>query len=286
MYKSPEAKYFRRETKSGFSELVGKISEDQNRDIAIKNFLDLNGRINIFNEGFPREESEKAEAELLGIKLDVSGMNRKAVKDYYINEYNIDINSDKIDEDLIEKWDQENEKKKSSKAEKIIYIILYKFLKERFLVSRSSEYDDFKNGVDFLIIDKESGSVVGAFDGLHDDRESGNNKIKEEKILQKAKKGGAQIKFGANLDNNKKIQTASLKNIPVFYLPLKKEQFYSCQKNISSDPSIISKEEEETFQYFFGQISRQAELIKQENVNNDLSENLNNFINSVEKLKY
>jgi hypothetical protein len=286
MYSSPEAKYFKKEKKDNFIELVKKISEKQNENIAIKNFLDSDGRINIFSEGFSKEESGKAKKELHSIKMDVSGINRDPIKNYYIDKYNIDVNSDKTEERLIGKWDQENERKKSSQAEKIIYIILYKFLKEKFLVSRSSEYDDFKNGVDFLIIDKESGSVVGAFDGLHDDRNSASNKIKEEKILKKAKRGGAQIKFGANLDENKEIQAAKLKNVPVFYLPLKKEQFYSCQKNISSNSSIISNEEKEIFSYFFDQINRQAKLIKQEDVNNNLSENLDNFIASVKKLIY
>jgi hypothetical protein len=286
MYKRPEEKYFKRERKDTVTELVEKISEEQNDSIAIKDFLKPDGRINIFNEGFSAESSREARKELLDIKLNVSGLDRRAVKDYYIDKYSIDPDSSRLDEELVEKWDQENEKKKSSKAEKIIYIILYKLLKERFFLIRSSEYDDFKNGVDFLIVNKKSGLVVGAFDGLHDDRDSGDNNLKEEKILKKAKKGGAKIMFGASLDEDKKIQAASLKNVPVFYLPLKKEQFYSCQKNISPDPSIVSKEEREVFEYFFSQINRQAKLIRQENVDDNLSKNLNNFIKIIEELNY
>jgi hypothetical protein len=42
-------------------------------------------------------------------------------------------------------------------------IVFYKFLNEKFIIVRTSSYDDVQNHVDNLIVEKETGNIVCAF---------------------------------------------------------------------------------------------------------------------------
>jgi hypothetical protein len=103
--------------------------------------------------------------------------------------------------------------------EMAVTALLSKMLGKNFLVVRTAAYDDYKNGVDNVILDRITGEVVGAFDEVHeggDGRRTEEKKLKIEKI---AKRGGAKIRYGLTMSEGK-IKRASLENVPLFYLGL------------------------------------------------------------------
>jgi hypothetical protein len=102
--------------------------------------------------------------------------------------------------------------------------ILYKFLHEDFVVARASHYDDFKGGVDNVIVNKRTGEVVCAFDEVYDGYKPDRLSGKVEKVVKKAKAGGAEIKygftFGRDEQGKRTLLRQAIKNIPTFYLSL------------------------------------------------------------------
>lgn len=117
----------------------------------------------------------------------------------------------------LDKWLFDREHSKPNLLELAITNTMHKVWGERFIVARASKYDDYENGVDNVLIDKQTGAVVCGFDEVvakGDEREA---KKKEDKILNKAKRGGAYIKYGATLKDGILLKK-KLKNIPAFYL--------------------------------------------------------------------
>lgn len=157
---------------------------------------------------------------------------------FYKETYNIDNV-----EGIIAKHREKKEISKSNQAEMAITALLHKVLKERFLVVRTSMFDDYKNGIDNLILDKETGAVICAFDEVLEndgDRNRGASK-KIEKIKKSAVLGGTRAKYAVALANEK-IVRAQARNIPVFYLALESkdltdltEDLYHVQGNVTTD---------------------------------------------------
>ncbi len=133
-------------------------------------------------------------------------------------------------------------------AELAITVFLNKIIGDRFIVVRSSKYDDYEHGVDNVLVDKKTGFVVCGFDqvlGIGNDDGSSKKREKVEKINQK---GGAKLEYGIKLDENQKIQITKMKNIPAFFLGLTKDDLISLVKNMTEskdsaglDKSILNK---------------------------------------------
>jgi len=64
----------------------------------------------------------------------------------------------------LEEAETEREHSLGDKMEKLKTVIFYKFLKDGFYVTRSSRYDDIKNGIDNIILDKKTGNIICALD--------------------------------------------------------------------------------------------------------------------------
>ncbi len=67
--------------------------------------------------------------------------------------------------ELEKKWHKEEKEKNFGELwEKAKTVILNKIIGTEFIVVRASKHDDYENGVDNIIINKETGNVVCAFD--------------------------------------------------------------------------------------------------------------------------
>ncbi len=103
-----------------------------------------------------------------------------------------------------------------------ITALLHKILKENFLVVRTSTFDDYKNGIDNLILDKRTGAIICTFNEVLENeggRERGESK-KVQKVKKSAALGGNKAKYAITLKDGKIIRS-SIKNIPVFIWQLK-----------------------------------------------------------------
>lgn len=108
-------------------------------------------------------------------------------------------------------------------AEMFITICLNKYLSEDFVTVRTSVYDDIANGVDRLILDKNSDKVICGIDDLIANPLRFQEKMNH--VANKNKKGGAYIKYGLRFEKNGSIKKTKLENVPVLCLPCPREVF-------------------------------------------------------------
>lgn len=120
-------------------------------------------------------------------------------------------------------WRREQEAKDPSLTEMSLTLLLNKFLKNDFIVARASSYDDYNNGIDNVLIDKQSGEVLCGFDEVMVKKGESTSSKKEGKISRLMAKGGAYLKYGARLENGRLIRS-TVKNIPAFYISLDKQE--------------------------------------------------------------
>lgn len=199
-------------------------------------------------------------------------------------------NDEKKIEELERKWRQEQperEKKESSgeKLEMLKTSIFHKFLGKDFFVMRSSIYDDVKNKVDNLIIEKETGNPVCAFDEV---AAIGGPKLEEkrEKILDINLKGGGNLKYGLKVEKGngkKEIKLILEKNIPIFYLALPQSEI---EKGIKEfNPLGKSDYEKMLFDYFVKLLKFEISALKLKELrfSPDLRERLNLFEKKIEE---
>jgi hypothetical protein len=162
--------------------------------------------------------------------------------------------------------------------------ILHKNLGEDFIVVRTSEYDDARNGVDNLIIDKKSGSIVCAFDdvglvsGLRFEE-------KKSKVLERNwRRGGADVAYGISFEGKqmaRKLRKGRINHIPLFYFALSEDKIRKCLEVFSS--TGVSREEEGIFNGFIDSFRGQIKTIKEEPLHPKLRERLDLFERSVLK---
>ena len=145
----------------------------------------------------------------------------KKDNDYIKQKENL-FNQEALDEGLSK--DEIEEKKLMSNGErfeKLKTAVMHKAFKEKFIVARSSRYDDIKNGIDNVIIEKETGNIVCAVDDVATDENSKQFEEKKRKVIEKNMAGGAKLKYGITIDKRGWMHKTELHNIPVFHLALK-----------------------------------------------------------------
>ncbi|MFA5420424.1 MAG: hypothetical protein WC280_00120 [Patescibacteria group bacterium] len=189
----------------------------------------------------------------------------------------------------IEDWNKRKEKKDSNLAEIAITLILHEKLKDRFLVARASKYDDYENGIDHVLLDKETGSVVCGFDqvlgmGKHD----GSDK-KKDKVQNIIKKGGARLEYGCTINENGELIRKKLTNIPSFFLGISKDDLDKLLLKVQKNENITDFSDK-IMKDMINSLDGQFEEVKMiaENNNSDhekLLENIENFRKSLDIIK-
>src|SRR6185369_8065204 len=171
---------------------------------------DLDGYKELLGEEKMREDADFVRE----LEVEFSSADNPNVQAFYLDEYGA-----KTEDDILAKWRENKLNEKSGQMEMAITALLAEKLGESFLVIRTAPYDDYKNGVDNLILDRITGEVVGAFDEVHEGGDGRLTKDKEAKILELGKRGGTRIRYGMKMENGKLIR-AKLEGVPVFYLGL------------------------------------------------------------------
>jgi len=171
--------------------------------------------------------------------------------------------------------------------------ILHKNLGKDFIVARTSEYDDARNKVDNVILDKKSGNIVcafdeiGAFPGQKFKEKDPRFKDKEKKILERNwLKGGADLKYGISLEKKQgklELKKGPVYHIPLFYFALPKDKIEKGLKTFS--PEGISSEEKEIFEGFIDSFKEQTETMEKEPLHQKVKERLELFEKYMLELK-
>lgn len=122
----------------------------------------------------------------------------------------------------LEQYRQKQELSDSSLAEQAVTLSLSKALGDRFLSVRSSAWDDYENGIDNLLLDTETGSLVCGFDEVVEGYGQHGQDKKAEKMMRRFRQGGARAKYGLELSSESTgmIRISEQRNLPAFYISL------------------------------------------------------------------
>ena len=177
-------------------------------------------------------------------------------------------------------------------AELIILQVFYKFLHEKYYVVRSSRYDDIKNHVDTLIIDKSSGEIVCSMDeSTAFDKTIVQNKNQN---IYKQNLRGVELKYAFKIEKVKNIPHLVLgkaEQTPFFYLPVDINEIYNSREEIqTNDLSKISNYDIKAFNAWIklmeSQLNDLREFYKNKPTTADISELIkkaDNFIKDATK---
>jgi len=209
--------------------LLSEQSEEINQDFT--DFLDSEGKINIVGE--------------------------EAASHKYLVETQEEAFSQETGKSLGD-WQRDKEKNSANLTEMALTVMLHKFLKEYFIVARSSSFDDYNNGVDQVLVYKPTGEVVCGIDEViinPSDKDGASKKVsKLENIMNR---GGARIQYGAKLQDGKLVR-AEVRNVPAFYMSLSKAELGELLESLKNDKTDISSVEEKIFSRLLDSLEEQA----------------------------
>lgn len=154
----------------------------------------------------------------------------------------------------VDEWNKKKILQPEEQLEMLTTIVFHKNLDTNFVVVRASEYDDYINKVDNIIIHKKTGKVICAFDEVtNTHKENRHFNSKKDAILEKNNKDGAEIKYGITFENGgEKMNLEKLSHIPIFHLSLSRREIEKELAEFSDE-----NKEEELFKTLSGQIVSQ-----------------------------
>jgi len=148
-------------------------------------------------------------------------------------------------DDLVE-YRANQEKSDGERLERLKTAIFNKFLGGEFIVVRASRYDDIKNGVDNVIIDRQTHEVVCALDEVGD-MNGRNFDDKKAKVLAKNKGGGVNLKYGLGLAP---LRQENQSGLPLFLIALPSEKIQEGLRSFSADLAEPSLYERRLFSFW------------------------------------
>ncbi|MDD5083313.1 MAG: hypothetical protein PHT88_00045 [Candidatus Moranbacteria bacterium] len=248
--------------------LLSKVAEQVNASVeryGVKGLVDADGRI--VSENFALEkggiyEEEKIAEDSAKVRIEeqkYSGSYTERVQERYRKEFGIEG-----EEAILEHYRQEKEKSKSNQVEMITIALLHKVLRNRFLVVRASKFDDYKHGVDYLVLDKETGATICAFDGvLKNERDEGRPSSKLAKIHDKAEHGGAEVTYGIAMRDERLVRS-HVQHKPLFYLTIESSDIKRLTHSLVDNfDGAISDVEREIFTKLVESIDEQRDILDQ-----------------------
>ncbi|MCK9344510.1 MAG: hypothetical protein M0P64_00095 [Candidatus Pacebacteria bacterium] len=272
MQKAPVSQERKESKKTSFeklNEVMARMSREVNSMVKeqydMEALVDDAGRIRA--ELYAKEEGGIYEgAEVADDQEIVDGLDRHnssaddpRVQEFYKKEYGADGTA----EGTLAKYRERKEAAKSNQAEVAITALLHKMLKERFLVVRASTFDDYKHGMDNLILDRETGAVICAFDEvIRNEGDAGKTPVKLEKIKKAALKGGNEAKYGIALKDDTLVRSR-LRNVPVFYLSLESKDLNALTNDLTNGfDSDATALEQALFAHLVNSIKEQKDILE------------------------
>jgi len=171
-----------------------------------------------------------------------------------VNEWEQHWAQEKLGTDDLTEYLANQEKSDGQRLETLKTAIFNKFLGDGFIVVRASKYDDIKNGVDNVIIDRQTNEVVCAMDEVGD-MNSRNFDDKKAKVLEKNQRGGVNLKYGLGLDS---LQEQGRSGLPLFLIALPSERIQEGLRNFSADLAEPSLYEKRLFDFWVSLLIAQA----------------------------
>jgi len=206
------------------------------------------------NAPFSKEDVEADRIKVEELVRDWSGWNDPNKRENRVKYYGIDPNDEKA---YIDAFKKEQVIEKSNQLEMAVTILFQKALGQKYVVVRASEYDDYFNGIDNVLVNKETGDVICAFDDFRkSERDEDRGKKKEKKVLRKLRGGGSTLKYGFTIVGGV-VQKKTLSSIPVFCLEMTEDDYDVLVNNIGELGDDLNEAERRIFDSLIGFIIEQ-----------------------------
>jgi len=236
-------------------EIVGLVSERESEERArgVQHFIE-NASAEYAKEGIPIRPDGRIDMEAFkdvypaDLERDGQGIQRW-FDEWYKDIPEVERDSQRLASD-------------GEKLEMLTHAVLYKNLGKRFVVVRSSYYDDIHNKIDNGLFDRETGDPICTFDEVGDTK----GRIFEDKQAavrdRNVAKGGGTMKYGLKLENTdsgKKFVPGIVRNVPLFYIALPKDRIEKGIKEFVPSQTEQSEFEKKLFEYFLQAIAFQIQ---------------------------
>ncbi len=134
----------------------------------------------------------------------------------------------------VEQWKKSKGKRNGERFEQLKTVIFNRnFQNPDIIAIRASDYDDYKNSIDNIIINKNTGDIICALDAIANDKNSKRYKEKEEKIKEINEKGGAKLKYGITFEDDKPV-LKEIEGVNIFILSLSSWELREALENFGS----------------------------------------------------
>lgn len=126
--------------------------------------------------------------------------------------------------------------------------IMQKFLDKDFYAIRASKFDDYANGVDILILDKRTGTIICGLDDVQDEYSGylAERKINKARVKNE-KYGGARVQYGfvPHKEDGREIKfkLGGMDKVPIIIFPVSGREVENAIENFNtnSDQIIFDK---------------------------------------------
>lgn len=154
------------------------------------------------------------------------------------------------DQDVLVELIENDEREKmrdGNISEDLLFIMMNKIAGDRYVTVRSSDYDDFRNGIDMLLVDTQTDSVICAFDATVSGEKS-RAADKVERAGKRVKNGkGFSLKYGISFtgeNENPAMKLGELDNLAALFLDIHKKDLTRVLRvmNFSIDSQISDAE--------------------------------------------
>jgi len=190
-------------------------------------------------------------------------------------------------------WKNRKEASENEKLEKAVIVLLNKILGSEFFIARAAKHDDYENGVDTLIFDAKTKKVVGAFDEVEGEESFKRNREKKDKVLDRAKRGGARLKYGINFETDPargghRLVRKEIRNLPLFMISLTKQELDELLNGMDyRAEGKVSAVEAKVFSQLLASFEQQVKMLELEkkNIPGPVFANIETFKESLERMK-
>ncbi|GEM_PF-1509889 len=115
------------------------------------------------------------------------------------------------EDESVKRWKHDRQFTDGALSEGALFCVLNRMLGPRFLVARTATFDDYKNGVDFMVLDFEKGGLpVCAIDEVVGDERS-DERIEKKKARLKS---GMELRYGVAVTEDGTLELGKYEKLP------------------------------------------------------------------------
>ncbi|MEA2097945.1 MAG: hypothetical protein U9P70_02625 [Patescibacteria group bacterium] len=188
---------------------------------------------------------------------------------------------------ILEQFNEDKQRTFGALWEKAKTVLCNELLGSDFIIVRAAKSDDYQNGIDNIIINKNNGNIVCAFDEISAKEESPLYEDKLDKVEFENKQGGVTIDYGITIKEGK-IVKKQFNNIPILALRISLNKLINLLETISCTEENKKDENDKVkidiFTELLNSLREQTDSLDEKNIMKD-NENFISFHNSLDEME-